>query len=637
MQNTILDAGLEYLCTGGTNFNDTPTIGVGSSDITPDTNQVGLIAEVASNTATFTPGISTIQNPNGNTQFLVSTHFNSNQAIGELTELSYFMNGTPLNRTLFQTPGFLDTRFANTPELDQFQNVDISNVTQVYGSVYLDQTFVVGASGGAFSTPPANLTEVALSLASSGNPAYPLTVEIFSDNSGQPGTVLGTTTIAAFSEPVQRWRIATFPSTISVTASSTYHIVVSCPNTDQADAYDVFGSVSDVYTYGQLSQSLDGGNTFAPVSPSQDLGFKTYYSETGATTHDYVITQTQFDKETAASPDLLVTAFPVNNLDSTSTNQGTVRLSLPTFQSLGGFVENIKVYKKVGSAYGLLATLGTVRQYFYDNGSVAPDLTHTPPVSSAITTPTGLAITTDTTNGGNLQLGQNRYYVVSAVQQGPIVNSINVGPWQYNGTGTEPSYATSSYSTTPVPLYGTEYETAASGEVMLTAPATAAAPFTEYFSNATLDSTKWNITNANSDYFNILKLSSTNENQLQMNVPQGVPFVISSTRQARPVPAIAMTVNGSVVANAGGFGATLTWNAVSGARKYRLYASTTSGNYSAANGALVYDYETYFPAYAVQSTDTPNNDFNNGFVAVGSQVRNWQDIGVTYAVDANTT
>ena len=81
MQNVILDAGLEYLCgqggtgTGvGNDFNLNPQIGVGTNDITPDTNQIGLISPVANglNTATFTSkSLSTTENTTGNNQFTV--------------------------------------------------------------------------------------------------------------------------------------------------------------------------------------------------------------------------------------------------------------------------------------------------------------------------------------------------------------------------------------------------------------------------------------------------------------------------------------------------------------------------------------------------------------------------------------
>ena len=861
MQNTILDAGLEYLCNATTNdFNTHPQIGVGSSDITPDTNQIGLISKIAVKTATFTPGTSTLGNLQGNKQFLVATHFNSNEAIGDLTELTYYMSGTvnpvPLNRTLFQVPGTLDTKFTATPELDQAQIIDISNVSKIYGTTFYDQTFTVSASGG--SSGVTNLTELALSLASSGNPAFPLIVQLYSDNAGVPNALLATSAISVFSEPVQRWRIAKF-NTVTVAASAVYHIVVSCPGTDAANSYDIFGSVADQYAFGKLSVSTNSGGLYAAVSPSQDLGFKTYYSTSGAVTHDYVVTAVQFDKETAQSADFQVMAFPENNLDSTNTTQGTVRLTLPTYLELPEFTSKIKVYKNVSGSLNLLATLGTVRQYFYDNGTVVPSATIHPPTASSIATPTGLSGVADGTNGGTLQLGQNKFYKISAVMQGPIVNSISVGPFVHPGVP-GPQFYDNAYNTIPTPLYGAEYETAASGEFTLTSPVSAAAPFTEYFTTSLLNPAKWNITNDNSDYYSIVTPASTGESQLQMNVPAGVPFVVSSTRLARPgqsyyvnvqipladspvpartfnsdgtsqinpiftdgapnrvplfsfvnpanvqtqsndkrltfeygyyhyyrledyytngdqslyahgpffalydnvgnvylfnttdipkshgdsaytfkidilsdrslkisvlnsttrtfqqiastvgnfnfktqingnhtvvggaqpgplvqttdhflvpenysfaignpsndvlsfaqanyiavndsiytitgtsptvpVPAIAMTVNGSITTNNGGFGATLTWNPVAGARRYRLYATGTSGDYTAANGNLVYDYETYFPAYAVQSTDTPNNDFQSALVAVGNNVRNWLDIGVSYGIDATST
>ena len=221
--NTILDVGLEFLTSQvGADFNTAPGIGVGTSDITPDTNQHGLIAPILNTTktkgakiATFTPNTSTVQNPNGNKTFTASVHFQANEAIGELTEVAYAMAGinpgdgrlgSPLNRTLFQTVGALDTRFAATPELDQFQNSDISNLTKVYGSNFYSETFIPSANG-------TDISELALSLASSGNPAFPLNVSIYTDStsiSGTPTTLIGSTTIPAFSEPVQRWRIASF-------------------------------------------------------------------------------------------------------------------------------------------------------------------------------------------------------------------------------------------------------------------------------------------------------------------------------------------------------------------------------------------------------------------------------------------
>ena len=866
MQNTILDAGLEYLCTAvGYDFDSIPQIGVGSSDITPDTNQVGLISPVAVTTATFTPGTSTDSNPEGDKQFIVSANFTASQAIGELTELTYYMNtlsgkNIPLNRTLFQVPGQLDTAFTPTPELDQIQNIDVSNVTQVYGANFYDQTFTVSASGGPSGVN--NIVEIALSMASSGDPAYPLTVALYSDSSGSPGTLLSTATIPAFANPVQEWVVASFGSPVAVTAGLVYHIVVSCPLTDQADCYDLFGSVADEYPYGQLSVSTNSGLTYSPVNPSQDFGFKTYYSTSGAAAHEYVATLVQFNKETGPSSTYTVNSFPINNLDSISLNEGTVRLTLPTYEELNEFTSKINIYKNVGGVFGLLASVGTVREYFYDNGSITPNTSINPPSASSITTPSGLTAIVDSTNGGSLELGQNKYYKVSAIQQGPLTTSITVGPYQRPGVTAPPDteFYDVAYTTTPVPLYGAEYETEASGEYALTAPTSASAQFAEYFTESSLSPALWNITNNNSDYFNLVTLNSTGESQLQMNVPAGVPYVVSSTRKARPgqsyyinvqiplsyasipqyvyssngtrsinpilndtapnrvslfsfvnpeniqtqsadkrlsfefglyhdyrlddqyttgnssqyaqgpyfalydnvgnvylfstsdiqqshtdkcytfkidvldnrsmqisylnattrtfevltssityfnfatqengnhthpggalpgplvqttdhflipenycfaignpsndplaysnvnyiacndsiytipgtsptvpVPAIAMTLNGTISPTGGGFGATLTWNAVPGARKYHLYATGTAGSYNAANGNLVYEYETYFPAYAVQSTDTPNNDFFNDLVAVGSQVRNWQNIGVTFGVDATTT
>lgn len=859
-QNTILDAGLEYLCNAvGNDFNKAPAIGVGSSDVTPDTNQVNLISPILSKTATYLPGTSTPDNLQGDKTFSVNTNFLANEAVGDLTEIAYYMNtGVPLNRTLFQTQGQLDTRFSTSPELDQVQNSDISNLTKVYGSIILDQTFTVASSAGGGGTGVTNLTEIALSFASSGNPPVGLTVALYSDNAGQPGSVLGTTTIAAFSEPVQRWRVAEFASPIAVTAGSVYHIVISAPGTDAGDSYDLFGSNADQYTAGQLLESTDGGTSYAVVTPSQDLGFKTYYTTSGATAHVYAVTMVQFDKETAMSATYPVSAFPENNLDSNSTSEGTVRLTLPTFDQLPTFVQSLNVYKNVGGTYELLANVGTTRQYFYDNGTITPNASSTPPSASAISAPTGLAGITDNTNGGLIQLGQNKSYEISAMLMGPSITQQSVGPYVHPGvSGTQ--FYDSAYNTIPTPLLNTEYETAASGELTVNGPSSNLASFTEYFTGQSLDSSKWNITNGNSDYFSLVTPASTNESQLQLNVPGGVPFVISSTRQARPgqsyymnvaipfvsapkpfnvydsgghasinpiytdsapnripifsflnpanvqtqssdkrltfevgmyrgyrtedmvtqgdtsqyshgpmfclydnvgnnyffsttdiqpshtdgsytfkvdinsdrtmqisvlnatthtfskitstvgefdflnqfngshttqggqpgpatqathhflvpetynfaignpsndplsyvnaqyiavndsiytiagtsptvpVPAIAMTVNGSVVTGNGGYSTTLTWNAVPGARKYKIYATATPGSYNAANGNLVAEYDTYYPCYAVQSTETPNNDFQSGLVAVSGTQRNWNDIGVTYGIDSTTT
>jgi hypothetical protein len=857
--NTILDTGLEYLCAApGNDFNIRPHIAVGASDVTPDTNQKGLIQQIMMKDATFTAGTSTGPNPNGNKQFIATANFASNEAVGELTEISYIMatasddvtNPIPLNRTLFQVAGALDTRFSATPELDQIQNTDISNVSKIFGTTQFSQSFTTG-------TGVVNLSEIALSLASSGAPAVPLQIQLCADAAGVPGAVLGTTVIAQFAEPVQRWRIGSFASPVVTTAATKYHIVVSATGTDTANAYRLFGSSTDQYAGGALLLSTNSGTSYAPVAPAQDAGFKTYTSVTGATTHDYVLTAVQFDTETAQSADFTVTAFPENNLDSTNTSQGTVRLSLPTYVELPPYTKALKLYKKVGAAYNLLATLGDIRQYFYDNGTVTPDITHNPPAATSPAAPVGLAATIDSTQGGPLNSAQDRYYKVSALQYGPVNNAVTVGPFINNsGVISPPPFYTSPYSSINLPIAATEYETAGSTEYHLVAPTINSVQFKDYFTGPTLDPILWSFTNNNTDYFTFVKPASTNENQLQLNVPQGVPFVIASKKQARaaqtyyvnvsipwlnlPKPftivnsggvsstnpiytdgaanrvpvfsflnpnnintfnndkrltlevgfyhnyrtedqttlgdvnpyahgpqwclydnlgntyffamadipsshsdgaytfkidigptdrslkisvldPIARTfkvitsslnefdfhtqLNGShVLANGGhpgpatqttnhfqvpenysfaignpsndalsfvppgtayvsvgdsiytitgitpsvpvpaismissGYHAVMTWTPVLGARRYRLYSTISSGVYGTGQGSLVTEYETYYPAYAVQSTATADgNDWFNSIAGAGTSIRNWQDIGVTYGFDATST
>jgi len=78
-ENVILDSALNYLCNGpGNNFNVMPRIGVGTSDVTPDTSQKNLIAYVLDIAATFTPGVSSPGNTQGDKTFTVTATFAAN-------------------------------------------------------------------------------------------------------------------------------------------------------------------------------------------------------------------------------------------------------------------------------------------------------------------------------------------------------------------------------------------------------------------------------------------------------------------------------------------------------------------------------------------------------------------------------
>jgi hypothetical protein len=155
------------------------------------------------------------------------------------------------------------------PGVDQ-ENTNVSNIgNAITTTSWQAQTFQAGVSG--------LLTEVDLDLfcssCSGADPA--VTVELRDVSGTAPGsTILATTTIPGFSSGSGGFFQAAFGSPFTVTAGTSYAIVVHLVTNRTTGLYAATRSASNTYANGARNSSANGGATW--TAQTTDLGFITY-------------------------------------------------------------------------------------------------------------------------------------------------------------------------------------------------------------------------------------------------------------------------------------------------------------------------------------------------------------------------
>lgn len=146
------------------------------------------------------------------------------------------------------------------------------------GATYFAQSFV-----------PTLTRLLAIEMYSAWNygEAQNITVYIYSDSAGSPGSLLGTATINAFTSASPSWRRATFPAVITVTPGTTYWIVVKGGSISYQ--YTWFGFPSSQYSSGQMKVSYNSGLAWSAPTGSIDLAFRTYGDLNSPLTGRFVI------------------------------------------------------------------------------------------------------------------------------------------------------------------------------------------------------------------------------------------------------------------------------------------------------------------------------------------------------------
>jgi hypothetical protein len=145
------------------------------------------------------------------------------------------------------------------------------------------QTFTAGAAG--------NLVQVDLPLSAVGSPD-PLAVQIFATASGAPtGSALATGTVNASqvgsSDTEPTWVSVVLSAPVPSVVGAQYAIALTPPaNSEEGNAFIVFGSIPGTYPGGTAFVSQDAGATWIPTEADevggveQDLSFKTYVGST---------------------------------------------------------------------------------------------------------------------------------------------------------------------------------------------------------------------------------------------------------------------------------------------------------------------------------------------------------------------
>lgn len=184
------------------------------------------------------------------------------------------------------------------------QDQAITSVTgAANGSVglvtWIAQKFTAGATG--------NLTKIDVNVKNTASGTGPLIVALYSDNSGSPGTLLGTSSIgnASFTSSYQ-YLSARFIEAPAVTSSTAYWVVLYIQG-DGSNNY-FWSSTTSATT---AKTSADSGNTWS--STSFAMNFKTYVSTAGP-----VLGMQRFYRSTASPTQVF--AFGTNVY---SVNDGT--------------------------------------------------------------------------------------------------------------------------------------------------------------------------------------------------------------------------------------------------------------------------------------------------------------------------
>jgi hypothetical protein len=185
-----------------------------------------------------------------------------------------------------QTQMLTDTK-TNT-ESTLISQTAIGSVANVYSSNWKGQTFQYSEKF--------NLTVVSLYLQKVGSPAGDFIVSIRQTSGGLPtGSDLASSSITASSiSTTATWY--NFSMNIVLNASSTYSIVVRCPNGDASNCINWHYSTSNPYAYGVYCYSSNSGSSWATTS-GNDFCFKVYgFTVTETLTFSVTITSVNYVK-----------------------------------------------------------------------------------------------------------------------------------------------------------------------------------------------------------------------------------------------------------------------------------------------------------------------------------------------------
>jgi hypothetical protein len=163
-----------------------------------------------------------------------------------------------------------DFRYTSrTFSIDQKQDAgtSVSSTYRIYGSYWNAQSFVAGTTG--------SLTKVEVYIRKYGSPAD-LVVQIRSDLSNNPGSVLASQTISASSvvSSYATWKSVEFSTSIQLTSGIKYWIVLQSNSSNSSNYYDwYYSSSSSSYTNGERKVSTTSGTSWS--SPGGDYNFIT--------------------------------------------------------------------------------------------------------------------------------------------------------------------------------------------------------------------------------------------------------------------------------------------------------------------------------------------------------------------------
>jgi|GEM_PF-416546 len=195
------------------------------------------------------------------------------------TNQADFQTGVATNTDLTATPGAVV--LLNTPVLDQ-QNTSLSNSGSGVDTVnWGGQTFTAGLTG------PLSRADVNIFCFTCTGTAPNLTLSLRAVSGNLPaGPDLATATLPGTNSGASGYLTATFATPATVTAGTSYALVVRPVANPSAGTYALTFSSGSAYANGQSVSSTDGGGTW--TGATNDLGFKTYVKTGFTTSGDFV-------------------------------------------------------------------------------------------------------------------------------------------------------------------------------------------------------------------------------------------------------------------------------------------------------------------------------------------------------------
>lgn len=209
------------------------------------------------------------------------------------------------------TPSQPFSAWDSPPAIVTVANQTLTALSQVSSVRKYGQTFVANSG---------SIREAALYLLQVGSPSDSITLEIWSDSAGQPGTLLGSATRLGSSMPtgaIANFTAFAFSSGIPTTFGSTYWIVFYRTGATDGTNFYRFSQAFPLYSDGDLYRS-DNGAAFSTASvPGQDIAFGIYYQSQPT---DLVLALTPSASETAQFVDAATEALALTP-SSTDTAQ----------------------------------------------------------------------------------------------------------------------------------------------------------------------------------------------------------------------------------------------------------------------------------------------------------------------------